>query len=89
VGEGKYLILESFVNLVMVNPEMYIEINPKVMMGKPEIKGTRITVEQLAGGRSIEALLENYPSLSKEAIYAALQFAANNLRADYVFPIVS
>jgi uncharacterized protein (DUF433 family) len=63
------------------------------MMGKPVIKGTRITVEliveQLACGRSIEELLESYPSLSREAIYAALQFAANNLRADYVFPIAS
>lgn len=77
----------------MVNPEVYVEINPKIMMGKPVIKGTRITVEliveQLAGGRSIEELLESYPSLSKESIYAALQFAANNLRADYVFPIAS
>lgn len=77
----------------MVNPEMYIEINTKIMMGKPIIKGTRITVEQIveqmASGRSIDELLVSYPSLSKEAIYAALQFAANNLRADYVFPIAS
>lgn len=79
--------------MVMVNPDTYIEINPKIMMGKPVVKGTRITVEliveHLAGDRSIEEILENYPSLSKEAIYAALQFAANNLRVSYVSSIAS
>jgi uncharacterized protein (DUF433 family) len=67
----------------MDNPELYIEVNPKVMMGKPVIKGTRITVEliieKLAAGESIETILEDYPSLSREAIYASLQFAAENL----------
>ena len=71
----------------MVDPDAYIEINPKIMMGKPVVKGTRITVEliieHLAGGRSMEEVLENYPSLSKEAIYGVLQFAANNLRDRY------
>ena len=53
-----------------------IEVNPKVMMGKPVIKGTRLTVElilkSLAAGESIENLLASHPRLTKEAICAAL-----------------
>lgn len=63
------------------------------MFGKAVVKGTRITVElileKLAAGESIEAILEDYPSLSKEAIYAALQFAAENLKATYIHPITA
>ncbi|MEW6409665.1 MAG: DUF433 domain-containing protein [Nitrospirota bacterium] len=53
-----------------------ITINPKVMVGKPTIRGLRITVEQilkaLAGGVTAEELLEDYPELEKEDIQAAL-----------------
>ena len=60
----------------------YIEVNPKIMMGKPVIKGTRITVEmiieKLAAGEEEATILSDYPSLQKEAILAALKFAANN-----------
>jgi uncharacterized protein (DUF433 family) len=77
----------------MENFEDYIEINPKKMVGKPVIKGTRITVElileKLAAGENVEAILEDYPSLSREAISAALQFAAENLRVKYVRSIAS
>ncbi|MCW3074143.1 MAG: hypothetical protein JWP69_1212 [Flaviaesturariibacter sp.] len=73
--------------------EAYIEVNPKVMMGKPVIKGTRITVEliieKLAAGENETTILTDYPSLSREAILAALQFAANNLKADHIYPIAS
>ncbi|MCF8334630.1 MAG: DUF433 domain-containing protein [Bacteroidales bacterium] len=58
----------------------YIERNPDVMLGKPVIKGTRITVElimrKLAEGYSIDGILSNYPHLTKDQIYAALEFAA-------------
>jgi uncharacterized protein (DUF433 family) len=58
-----------------------IERNPGVMLGKPVIKGTRITVElimrKMAGGYGVEDLLKSYPHLSKEQIYAALEFAAD------------
>lgn len=58
----------------------YIEARPEVMLGKPVIKGTRITVqlilEQLAGGQSISSLLEAYPHLSAQAIRAAIGYAA-------------
>lgn len=77
----------------MQNYNTFIEVNPKVMMGKPVVKGTRVTVEliieKLAAGESIEAIVKEHPSLTKEAIYAALQFAAQNLKADHIYPIAS
>jgi uncharacterized protein (DUF433 family) len=55
----------------------YIERNPDVMMGKPIVKGTRITVEllmrKLAEGYSVDDLLNSYPHLSREQINAALE----------------
>ena len=55
--------------------------NPSVMLGKPVIKGTRITVElilrKLAEGKSIEQLLASYQHLSKEDILAALTYASD------------
>ena len=64
--------------------------DPAVMMGKPVIKGTRITVElileKLAAGETIEQILEAYPHLTREGIQAALSFAAEVLRSDVVYP---
>ncbi len=58
-----------------------IERNPAVLLGKPIIKGTRISVEllvrKLAGGHSIEQLLEDYPHLQRTEILAALAYAAD------------
>ena len=69
-----------------------IESNPSIMMGKPVIAGTRISVElileKLAAGETIEQLLEEYPRLTEEGIRAALLFASQALRADVVYPIV-
>lgn len=69
----------------------YIEVNPKIMMGKPVIKGTRLTVElilkSLAAGETIENLLEAHPRLTKEAIMAALEFAADALNGESIYPI--
>lgn len=69
----------------------HIISDPKVMMGKPVVAGTRITVElileKLAAGESIEQLLDAHPRLTKQAIQAALAFAAQALKADVVYPI--
>lgn len=69
----------------------WIESDPQVMMGKPVIAGTRITVElileKMAAGESIEQILEAHPRLTKESIAAALDFAAQALRADVVYPL--
>ena len=68
-----------------------ITTDPKVMMGKPVVAGTRITVElileKLSAGETIEQLLEAHPGLTREGIRAALAFAAKNLRADVVYPL--
>ena len=65
--------------------------DPNVMMGKPVIAGTRITVElileKLSAGEMVEQILEAHPRLTREAIRAALAFAAEALRADVVYPI--
>ncbi len=67
--------------------------DPAVMMGKPVIVGTRITVElileKLASGESIEQLLEAHPRLTKESVLAAIDFAAQALCADVVYPAPS
>jgi len=67
-----------------------VESNPDIMMGKPVIKGTRITVEsvleKLSHGETREQLLSAYPRLTTEAIDAALAFAAHALRADTIYP---
>ena len=60
-----------------------IEINPKVMMGKPVIRGTRLTVElilrKLSEGASGADLMEAYPRLTQEDIRAAIRYAADTL----------
>jgi uncharacterized protein (DUF433 family) len=61
---------------------MYFEritIDPKVMLGKPCIKGTRITVElileKLAGGATVEWILDAYPHIKREDVLEAIQYA--------------
>ncbi len=60
-----------------------IEINPDVMLGKPVIRGTRITVElilrKLSEGATEGDLLDAYPNLTREDIQAALAYAADAL----------
>ena len=69
----------------------WIVSDPKVMMGKPVITGTRITVElileKLAAGEAMEQILDAHPRLTREAIQAALAFAKEALRADVVYPV--
>ena len=77
----------------MTTYQALIESNPKVMMGKPVIVGTRITVElileKLAAGETPDQILAAHPRLSLAAISASLAFAADALRADVVYPIAS
>lgn len=61
----------------------FITTDQNVMMGKPVISGTRITVElileKLAAGETVEQILDSHPRLSREAISAALHYAVKNL----------
>jgi uncharacterized protein (DUF433 family) len=72
-------------------PQSLIRSDPKVMMGKPVVAGTRITVElvleKLAAGETIEQILSEHSRLTAEGIRAAIAFAAEALRADVVYPL--
>ena len=65
-----------------------IESDPKVMLGKPVIGGTRIPVEliirKLGEGMTIEELLDGYPNLTTEGIRAALIYAADTIKNEKV-----
>jgi uncharacterized protein (DUF433 family) len=59
----------------------FITRNPGIMLGKPIIKGTRITVElimrKLAGGYTLDDLIASYPHINKDQVFAALEYAAD------------
>ena len=68
-----------------------ITVDPKVLAGKPVIKGTRIAVEfileLLANGWTMEEVLKNYPQLNREDVIAALKYAAEVLKEERVYPL--
>ena len=65
-----------------------IEINPRVMLGKPVIRGTRIPVElilrKLSEGASEADLLDAYPTLKRDDIHAAMRYAADTIAHEEV-----
>ncbi|MBI5034697.1 MAG: DUF433 domain-containing protein [Chloroflexi bacterium] len=68
-----------------------ITLDPKVMVGKPVIKGTRLTVEYilnlLAHGTSIEEILKEYTGLSALDVQACILFAAKSLESSVFMPL--
>ncbi len=68
-----------------------IEMNSKIMVGKPVIKGTRITVElileKLGNGETEAQILNSYPVLKKEDIQAAILFASKRLSLEEIADI--
>lgn len=68
-----------------------IVINPDIMVGKPIIKGTRITVEiilkLLAQGISEKEILEDYPQLKKGDIKAVLEYSAKVISNEEILPL--
>ena len=64
--------------------ERLIQSDPSIMMGKPVVVGTRITVElileKLAAGETIDQILDAHPRLTRDEVLAALDFAAKALR---------
>jgi uncharacterized protein (DUF433 family) len=81
------------VNLGMEDLTNRIEINTDFVMGKPVIKGSRITVEsivaELGSGYSLEDVLQAHPRLQKEDIYAALQYASAIMKNEKIYTISS
>lgn len=76
-----------------MNWQQYISADPKILFGKPAIKGTRISVdlilEKLSYGETIEQLLESYPHINREQILACLGYASDSMRSEIVYPIAS
>ena len=68
-----------------------ITLNPKIMAGKPVIRGTRLTVQYILGllahGATIEEILEEYEGLTREDILACLLFATKSLECTTVMPL--
>ena len=64
----------------------HIVSNPDILAGKPAVKGTRLSVELILGwlaqGWTHEMLIDSYPQLTREDIFAALAFAAEKLREE-------
>ncbi len=69
-----------------------IQSDPHIMMGKPVIVGTRITVEsileRLGAGETAEQIVAAHPRLTHQAVLASVAFAARALRADVIYPLV-
>ena len=74
----------------MTWPERIV-IEPNVLVGKPVIKGTRVSVEfvidLMAQGWSESEILTNYPGLTREDIQACLSYASAVLQAENVYPL--
>jgi uncharacterized protein (DUF433 family) len=68
-----------------------ITINPNIMVGKPTIRGMRITVEQilraLSSGITEKELLEEYPELEKKDFQAVFAYATNLVEEEQIFPV--
>ena len=71
--------------------ERMIQSDPLVMMGKPVVAGTRVTVElileKLGAGETVDQILEEHPRLTREGILAAVRFGGEALRADVAYPV--
>ncbi len=76
-----------------MNISEHIEVNPNILMGKPVIKGTRISVEQilekLSAGETENEILQAHPHITTENIKAALAFAAQSLKGENIYPIAT
>ena len=68
-----------------------VVLDPKVMLGKPVIRGTRLTVEFILGllahGATEAEILEEYPGLTREDIQACLLFATKSLSSSSFMPL--
>ena len=69
-----------------------VVVDPKIMVAKPIIKGTRIPVDtivrQLAEGMTVKDILEDYPQLKKEDIKAALIYCAEIIEGESIIPLI-
>jgi uncharacterized protein (DUF433 family) len=68
-----------------------IIVDPRILVGKPVVKGTRISVEMvvdlLAAGWTFQQILDSYPTLSEGNVRACLGYASEVLRSEHVYPL--
>ena len=68
-----------------------IVTDPKVMAGKPVIKGTRVPVDlivhRIAQGETVEHLLEDYPKMTRQDVRATLEYASSVVKGEDIIPI--
>ena len=73
----------------MENLHDRIEINSSIMLGKPVIKGTRITVEsildELALGYTVEDVVKAHPTINDEDVFAAIKYAASIVKNEKIY----
>ena len=77
--------------LAWMNWQDHISIDPKILVGKPVVKGTRIAVELvvelMANGWAQQQILESYPNLTSDDIRACLAYASDVLHSERVYPM--
>jgi uncharacterized protein (DUF433 family) len=77
----------------MENLHDRIEINATIMLGKPVIKGTRITVEsildELASGYTMDQILQSHPNIIEQDVFAVLQYASSIIRNEKIYTAAS
>jgi len=70
---------------------LYIHSDPEILLGKPVVKGTRLAVDFIldlfAAGWTEEQVLENYPTLTPEALQAVFAFAAECMREEALYTL--
>jgi len=81
---------QLLINSGMINWQDRISLDPKILVGKPVIKGTRMAVEfvidLLANGWTESEILRNYPRLTHEDIQACLCYASSMMKSEHVYP---
>lgn len=72
--------------------QLYIHSDPQILLGKPTVKGTRLSVEFMLGlfaaGWTEQQVLENYPTLTPEALRAVFAFAAECMREEALYNLL-
>jgi uncharacterized protein (DUF433 family) len=69
----------------------HIETNPGIMLGKPVIRGTRITVEHvlelIEAGKDVDYIAAEYSGLNKEAVVSAIRYARESVATERAYPL--
>jgi uncharacterized protein (DUF433 family) len=88
---GVCALVERRDNIEAMEWQHRVVLDPKILVGKPVVKGTRIAVEfvieLLAEGWTESQILHNYPGLAREDIQACLRYASDLLHAEKLYPL--